>query len=92
MELRIAAPEVQPVHVRSVTVGQRTPEDELGAGRTQEVEILAVVELKRSVVGDADSRSEGGFAPLPIPAPFDGGAKAAARQRRGDREQTIEID
>src|SRR5262249_31008818 len=92
MKLGIATAEVKPVDVRQITVAERTPEDELGAGRAQQVEILAVVELKGGVVGDTNSHSEGGFAPLPMPPPFDGGGNAAARQRSGDREQSIEID
>jgi hypothetical protein len=56
VELGVAATQVEPVHVGDVGVGERAPGDELGAGPTQEIQILLVVELKRRIARDADPR------------------------------------
>src|SRR5262249_56862653 len=55
VDFGIAAAEVETVYARE-RLGQRAPEDELGARLAQHLEILGVVELERLVARDADSR------------------------------------
>src|SRR5262249_56885816 len=59
VDFGIAAAEVETVYARE-RLGQRAPEDELGARLAQHLEILGVVELERLVARDADSRDPRG--------------------------------
>src|SRR5262249_30042716 len=86
------AAEVESVDVRRVTVAERTPEDELGTSRAQQIEVLAVVELEGGVVGDSDSEGADVTAPSDTSPRNDCAGQAGARKWRRQREESIEVD
>src|SRR3989442_15759429 len=84
VRLRVPAVKVEAVDVGKRTVDTGTPEDQVGTGRAEPVEVLRVVELERGIARDADPHAWSGG--------HDSRPPGDIAERRRNLEQTIQVE